>query len=194
MLVANPKEISLRELEGLAHEARGAVSRVYLHWTAGRYGQCFSDYHLNIGGGGEILQTCAALTERKAHTWRRNSGAVGVALCCAYGAFLDADGEPVYPQGFEPTQAQVATLAQVIAVLCKELGLPVDAAHVATHCEVALLDGYGPGSGDADLRWDLAYLPDAQGILQPGGELLRRLARECEEIQFTSKGGEIYER
>ncbi|WP_293729644.1 peptidoglycan recognition family protein [uncultured Phascolarctobacterium sp.] len=194
MIVAGPPEISLPELEGLACRARGQIQRLYLHWTAGRYGQFFSDYHLNIGGGGEIFQTCVSLTERKAHTWRRNTGAVGIALCCAYGAFLDADGEPVYPQGFEPTQAQVAKLAAVIAVLCKGMGLPPDAAHVATHCEVAELDGYGPGSGDADLRWDLAWLPDARGILQPGGRLLRQLAREYEEVKNTTKGGEIYVR
>lgn len=102
MLVVNPPEISLPELEALARRARGQVQRLYLHWTAGRYGQCFDDYHLNIGGG-EIFQTCGSLTERKSHTWRRNTGAVGIALYCAYGAFLDAGGEPVYPQGFEPT-------------------------------------------------------------------------------------------
>ena len=178
MLAANPKEISLRELEALARRARGGIDHLYLHWTAGRYGQCFDDYHLNVGAAGEIYLTCAELTERKTHTWRRNGGAVGIALCCAFGACLGADGEPVYPQGFAPTQAQIAGLAQAVAVLCRGLGLPADARHVATHCEVATLDGYGPGSGDPDLRWDLARLPDAQGASRPGGELLRQMARE----------------
>ena len=32
-----------------------------------------------------------------------------------------------------------------------------------THCEAALLDGYGPYSGDAETRWDLWYMRDSPG-------------------------------
>ena len=161
----------------MARAARGGISRVYLHWTAGRYGECFDEYHVNVGGEGEVFLTCGALTETKAHTWRRNTGAVGIALCCAYGAQCGAGGEPVYPQGFAPTRAQVEALALVVAVLCAALGLAIEPQVVATHCEVATRDGYGPGSGDADTRWDLSFLPDSQGILRPGGEYIRELAR-----------------
>lgn len=41
--------------------------------------------------------------------------------------------------------------------------------------EMADFDGYGIGSGDPDMRWDLLYVPDYGdgGRLVPGGELIR---------------------
>lgn len=40
---------------------------------------------------------------------------------------------------------------------------------------MAAFDGYGIGSGDPDMRWDLLYVPDYGdgGRLVPGGELIR---------------------
>ena len=40
---------------------------------------------------------------------------------------------------------------------------------------MANFDGYGIGSGDPDMRWDLLYVPDYGdgGRLVPGGELIR---------------------
>lgn len=44
-----------------------------------------------------------------------------------------------------------------------------------THCEAALIDGYGPYSGDAETRWDLWYLRDSpgDGAMKPGGQVIR---------------------
>lgn len=55
------------------------------------------------------------------------------------------------------------------------LDLPVDRFTVLTHCEAALLDGYGPYSGDAETRWDLWYLRDSpgDGTMKPGGQVIR---------------------
>ena len=43
-----------------------------------------------------------------------------------------------------------------------------------THAEAAIRDGYGPGSMDPELRWDLWYVRDypGNGLVQ-GGRLLR---------------------
>lgn len=71
--------VSLRQLYQLGAAAKGRISRIYLHWTAGHYGQTFADYHLNIDSDGQIYKTCAALTSRKSHTWRRNTGSIGIA-------------------------------------------------------------------------------------------------------------------
>ena len=55
----------------------------------------------------------------------------------------------------------------------EELGLSVS--DIYTHAEMAAFDGYGIGSGDPDMRWDLLYVPDYGdgGRLVPGGELIR---------------------
>ena len=157
MQVSNPPLISLRELVDLARSAKGEIHHIYLHWTAGRYEQFFDDYHLNIDSKGGLRQTCSQLTELKAHTYKRNSGAIGIALCCA----LDASWTGERPDfgSVPPTFEQLETLCRVVALLCMVLGLPIDDSTVLSHAEAATLDGYGPGSGDADTRWDLAYVP-----------------------------------
>ena len=55
----------------------------------------------------------------------------------------------------------------------EKLELPVSS--IYTHAEMAASDGYGIGSGDPDMRWDLLYVPDYGdgGRLVPGGELIR---------------------
>lgn len=158
MQVSNPPLISLRELVDLARLAKGQIHHIYLHWTAGRYEQFFDDYHLNIDGKGNVYQTCNQLTDLKAHTYQRNSGAIGIALCCA----LDASWTGEMPDfgSVPPTFEQLETLCRVVALLSLVLELPIDAETVMSHCEAASRDGYGPGSGDAETRWDLAYLPN----------------------------------
>ena len=67
-----------------------------------------------------------------------------------------------------------------IALLCRELCLPLAEDTVMTHCEIAFVDGYGPGDGDPDMRWDLWFLPEPNtlgGALYPGGLLLRAKAQ-----------------
>ena len=86
MIVQNPIPITEKQLHQLARQARGRITRIYLHWTAGHYGQVFDDYHLNIDRDGTVYVTCDDFGERKSHTWQRNSGTIGIALCCGYGA------------------------------------------------------------------------------------------------------------
>ena len=56
MLIANPKQIGHDDLIALAKNADGQVKRIFLHWTAGNYDQCFDDYHINIDGDGHVYQ------------------------------------------------------------------------------------------------------------------------------------------
>ena len=86
MVVENPVVITENELFELAKQARGRITAIYLHWTAGHYGQVFDDYHLCIDQDGTVYATCDDLCERKAHTWMRNNGTIGIALCCGYDA------------------------------------------------------------------------------------------------------------
>lgn len=66
-------------------------------------------------------------------------------------------------------------MAQVIAVLAMALDLKIGFETVTTHAEAACMDGYGPGSGDSETRWDLLSLPDLpqDASLRPGGVVLR---------------------
>lgn len=181
MQVDNPPSITHYELSALAEAAKGSISHLYLHWTAGRYQQFFDDYHFNIDDQGKVYCTCNNLLEKKAHTWRRNSRAVGITLCCGLGAVY---GNKVQFGDYPPTKAQIISLGWVTAILATVLQLDINYPTVATHGEIAMCDGYGPGSNDPQMRWDLLWLPDfdSDNGLRQGGNLVRLLAR-----QFSQK-------
>ena len=175
MQVFNPSQISLAQLLKEARANRGKIKHIYLHWTAGRYEQFFDDYHLNIDGSGRVFRTCSSLDELKAHTYRRNTGAIGITLCCALGASWQG-AEPDLGS-CPPTTLQLVALAKVVAVLCVGLGLALDDSAVMTHAEAALVDGYGAGSGDSETRWDLYWVLNGEGKLIRGGDHIRQLAQ-----------------
>ena len=110
----------LAELVALGHNR---ISQIYLHWTAGRYGQLYDDYHFNIDADGSIYQTCTQLTELKSHTWHRNTGAIGIALCCACGA-LPHNGRDTEFGKFPPTPRQIDAAGKLVAKLAQGLNIP----------------------------------------------------------------------
>ena len=165
---------TLDDIRGMAREAKDTIDHVYLHWTAGHYGQAYEDYHICIDEHGEIYIMCNSFEDLLAHTWKRNSYAVGVAMLCA----VDAEARNGYNAwlGYEPpTTEQIETLAEVVAVLADEFDLPLDCDdYVMTHCEAAEKDDYGPSTTCE--RWDLWYLPDEYGSggeMVLGGDLIR---------------------
>lgn len=160
-------KISLAELRRMADEARDSIwaqakgldrePKIYLHWTAGHYGQMYTDeYHIGIDEDGSIYNEYP-LDEVLSHTWKRNTGAVGISLACAVGATTDDLGyEP-------PTDAQIEAMAQVIWIIADALWLSIDKKHVLTHGECAdnedgedIHEAYGPKSTVE--RWDLEFL------------------------------------
>lgn len=161
------REVTLEELSMMASDAREAIweaaqgygrePKIYLHWTAGHYYQKFDDYHVNIDKDGRIFVSTDDLSEVLAHTWRRNSGSVGITLdCCAGATSDDLGSEP-------PTLKQIESMAQCIQVVADALWLTIDIKHVMTHGEAAdNVDGlnthedYGPQSTVE--RWDLQFL------------------------------------
>ena len=168
------QKTTLAELAKMAKAAKGSIDRLYIHWTAGHYDSVFDDYHINITGAGETYLSTDDLTAVLAHTWHRNTGAIGIALCCCVDATINCDG--TFSFGSEPpTDLQIEKTAQVIAVLADVLGLPIDAEHVMTHAEVGDIDGYGPAEiGTKDFeKWDLWQLIDYDGEWRGGGEVLR---------------------
>lgn len=161
------KKVTLEDIRMLAEASRAQLwedarnmdrdVKIYLHWTAGDYNTKFDDYHVCIDGVGRIWLMTDDLSEVLAHTWRRNSGAIGVTLCCCLG------GSPENLGKYPPTEIQIEVMAEVVAVLAKALWLTIDREHVLTHGEAAdnmdgleVPDPYGPCNGCE--RWDLQYL------------------------------------
>lgn len=158
------RDIDFDELATMAVDAKdalyakaGGTPKIYLHWSAGHYNQVFDDYHINIKGNGDIVASTDDLSETLAHTYHRNTGAIGISLACGYGANTeDLGDEP-------PTEQQIENMAYTVAVLCYVLDIPIDKMHVMTHGEAAdNEDGrcphepYGPRTTCE--RWDLEYL------------------------------------
>lgn len=208
MLVKKPKHITMQELKKEGQEVKGKVNHIYLHWTGEGYEQPDDTYHLCVDRLGQVYICCQNFTEEKDHTWLRNQGALSIALCCGAGArcWVPGVGNPRLVWGVTeitdstpshcgkidfgsapPTQPQIEKMAKLVAILCKELELPVSRDTVTTHCEAAFRDGYGPGSGDTEACWDLWFLPDPDhfGKLAPGGELIRGKA-----LEYQQKGGD----
>lgn len=184
------REATLDEIYQLAAAAHDAIwdtakaygrdPKIYLHWSAGYYGTKFDDYHVNIDGDGNLFVSTDDFSDVLAHTWKRNSGSVGIALDCAYGADTNSLGsEP-------PTAAQIEAMAQAVWKIADALWLTIDKAHVLTHGEAAdnedglyTHDAYGPKSTCE--RWDLEFLgTDESPSFNPwaedgtrGGDVLR---------------------
>lgn len=147
----------LNELDEYIRQAVGAVRWITNHWTATAYDVVdLNDYHITISGDGRIFLQ-RPLDQAGAHTWRRNTGNVGVAICCCGGVEPNvwADGS-VHGWGtYPPTDKQVEVMAQVVAYLAVGLGVP--AANIRDHHYWAVMDGYGSD------RVDVMALPQEPG-------------------------------
>ena len=162
------QQVTPAELEELAGEYREALAaaaaeygretKVYLHWSAGHYGQFWSDYHVQIDKDGEIYVIAdGALDDVLEATYRRNTGSVSICILGCYDATTNYLGQE------SPTPLQIDGMAQAIAALCNGLWLTIDKQRVLTHGEAAdnedgiePHDPYGPRSTCE--RWDLEYL------------------------------------
>lgn len=161
------RKVTIEDLYNMAQEARPDLwnaskapdgePRIYLHWTAGRYRQMFDDYHVNITGNGEVYVSTDDFRDKLEHTYHRNSGSIGITLCCAYNAGTNNLGP--YP----PTNAQIEAMAQAVAAIADGLWLTVRKHNVLTHGEAAdnedgwyAHEPYGPKNTVE--RWDLEYL------------------------------------
>jgi len=160
-------KVTLGEIKQLAYAAKDSIwadarslgrdVKIYLHWSAGRYDQIFSDYHINITGDGGIYATTNDFSEVLAHTWKRNTGSFGISLSCAYGADTSSLGS------YAPIPLQIDFMAQVGCIVADAWDLTIDIKRVMTHGEAAdnedglpIHEEYGPKTTCE--RWDLEYL------------------------------------
>ena len=80
--MSEAKVIEEKEIMTMAQAARDKVARIFLHWTGGHYGVNEDAYHLCVDKDGQVYANCSEFTEKKAHTWLRNSGSMAVSLLC----------------------------------------------------------------------------------------------------------------
>lgn len=189
------REVTLDELKTLTENAReslwdiakpyGRDPKIYLHWSAGHYGQFYDDYHVNIDSDGSYYLSTDDLTDVLAHTYHRNSGAIGLSMAAC--AFSSSDGLGDEP----PTAEQIEAMAKLMAVMSQALCITCDKDHVMTHGEAGdnedgithLHEPYGPKSTCE--RWDLEFLgTDESPSFNPyatdgsrGGDVLRGKAQ-----------------
>ena len=193
------RRVTCAELRELATAYRPALyyaaarcareTKIYLHWTAGHYGQFFADYHVQVDAdGGTYVIGDGVLDDLLAATYLRNSGSISVALLGCVDATTESLGsEP-------PTAAQIEAMAQSATALADGLWLTIDKERILTHGEAAdNEDGvrthapYGPRTTCE--RWDLEYLGTEESpVFHPwaedgtrGGDVLRGKAQYYRE-------------
>ena len=159
--------MTLEELKEALEESEHTFDCVYLHWTADDYDTLYSDYHLCIDGEGNLHYTLD-LNETPCATWHRNSRSIAIALCCCKDAILYQDSTNFGE--YQPTDAQLECLSQVIATISNTLHLPIRRSLFMTHAEAAELDEYGPNTSCE--RWDLWTLPQSANW-GSGGDFVR---------------------
>lgn len=168
-------KVNYSKLREIARQYRhDGLKRIFLHWSAGRYDNIESAYHISIGKHGDV-HVMHPFTDRLAATWQHNTGSIAVSIMCCYDAVaysrsnVDFGHEP-------PTDEQISAMAKVVCILCEELGFDMAIPDVMTHGEIADEDGYGLGGPDPDCRWDLMLLKDSDGELKAGGNVIRGMA------------------
>lgn len=135
--------------------------RIICHWTAGGYRATDTDrwhYHILIEGDGSLVRGYYDVADNAstsdgqyaAHTKGLNTGSIGVAVCCMFGAQRD----PFRAGEFPMTMTQWNTMARLVADLCKFYNLPVNERTVLGHGEVERIYGI-PQHG----KWDPMRLP-----------------------------------
>lgn len=108
--------LSKKQVEGL----KQVLSGIVLHWTAGSYTAVYNHYHFNIKWNGEEAEVVQTLSvrERGAHTWKRNTGRIGISLCGAY-------------KGFPIHKGQIEAMGKLAAELCFLFDIDPNGKHTA---------------------------------------------------------------
>jgi N-acetyl-anhydromuramyl-L-alanine amidase AmpD len=157
------------------------MKRIIVHWTAGAHKASSIDlahYHILIEDDGNLVRGTHSIKENvstsdniyAAHTFRLNTGSIGVSVCCMAGAIES----PFKPGNFPMTQKQWETMSQVVAELCDAYDIPVTPQTVLGHGEVSKNLGI-----DQAGKWDPMVLPwDTSLSKKQVGEAFRKLVKD----------------
>ena len=180
----------------------GGLTRVYFHWSAGAMSNCDAAYNVEalIADNTWALQithdpqdNVVGLNDRPmaAHTYKRNAGAVGIAITGMDGAGVgphDFGADPVTVMGLTHLCAAGAAVAGKYGISIAGLssGTPYGGEpSILTHAEAAMRVGNPPQYADyRSERWDLASLAPlptdvslTPQMAETCGNALRALAR-----------------
>ncbi|HET7815295.1 MAG TPA: N-acetylmuramoyl-L-alanine amidase [Candidatus Baltobacteraceae bacterium] len=169
---------------------QGRIDKIYTHWSAHDYAAVFPAYHYCVAtdpdGHIVVAQTNDPRANMRdvredpekpyaAHTRGRNSYAIGISIMAMEGSRPDDFGS--YPL----TEPLIDAMCLLGARIAAFYNVPIDAEHVMSHAEAALIDGYY-GTGIEE-RWDIARLRPDPKPLEPhegvttGDELRTRMQR-----------------
>lgn len=118
------------------------IDKVTWHWSATNYfwKPPHKNYHFVIDGDGRVVQYLSLMTVG-AHTWRRNTGNIGIAFAAMWDdpktSWFDCPIKDV----------QIEAMACLTAELMIKLNIPFENVH--DHAFFAKLDKYWP------YRWDI---------------------------------------
>jgi hypothetical protein len=201
-------EKAIALLKSLPSAPAQSLSRLYLHWTLSPFGCTFADYNgeVDFESGDWVMivthdpkdnATGLAGSVGAAHTWHRNTGALGVAIAGMTGATQQNFGpDGVTPVGLDHLCAAAAAFAsryRIDALSTVTHGsthadnngdlINTTGEHnILTHAECAIIDGYLCGfTADPDCRWDLGSLaalpadtPLTKAMISRCGDALRQ--------------------
>ncbi|MBV8638273.1 MAG: hypothetical protein JO322_09325 [Candidatus Eremiobacteraeota bacterium] len=177
-------------IEAWRPDVPGRIDRIYTHWSAYDHEKVFPAYHFCVAikpGAGIVVVNTHDVRENMrnvyeapdlpyaAHTRNRNSYALGISIMAMQGATPQDFGD--YPL----TEPLIDALCLVGARLAAFYNVPIDADHIMSHAEAALIDGYY-GTAETE-RWDIARLRPSPLPLEPhegidvGEELRTRMRR-----------------
>lgn len=143
-----------------------SMKRIIVHWTAGGYKASSLDkahYHILIEDDGNLVKGTHSIQDNvstgdniyAAHTFKLNTGSIGVSVCCMAGAIES----PFNPGSFPMTKKQWETMSQVVAELCQFYSISVTPQTVLGHGEVETILGIDQGG-----KWDPMVLPWDQSL------------------------------
>ena len=143
--------------------------KVFLHWAGSGYSGASPSYHATIQGDGSVSKTGDYNTFGRRHTWSRNSQGIGISLAAMAGGNEHNFGK--YPV----KDVQYEGMAKLVANILEGWNQSpsyVNVNNIMTHAEAGRVDGYGPGSGDPETRWDLWMLKEGEPPWSGGDKIL----------------------
>ncbi|WP_293729640.1 hypothetical protein [uncultured Phascolarctobacterium sp.] len=177
-----PVKIKHEPLLEMARLAKGERERtLFLHYTWGRWGEVFDEFHLCIDKAGEIYRPRLHLLDN-IPDWGFLSGDIHIALCCGKdlrytnsGLLFDSKRRIIC--GDYPTELQIAQLALVVAILSRGLAQEICYRTVKTMYEQHMAQLYFTGRDD--FSRDLMWLPARENSreLDFGGVCVRKRAQ-----------------